>query len=147
MAYSRYTLSSYSRGVDARYVIGRWSAANVAANLTDSVLSTFDTRSIARKHQVFVPTLIHATWMDINTVASTTGTLTVSIFVDGADAGAAFDMVMSGYSTGDQIVAKSHSPPLVVAAGSYVDIRITTSAAWANTSADVTIALEAGPAR
>lgn len=135
--------SSWVRLCRSRFKVGDWTVANLAANQTDATTLTFDSRVICKEYRSVVPVWVNATIFGVNSLAATpAGTLTVSIFVDGVDAGSAYDLVMSGVPTGTQRHAKTHSTPLAVAAGSDIDLRWSTSADWNSTSADISAWLE-----
>jgi hypothetical protein len=137
-----------------RYPIGPFSASNIAAAATDSAAVLCFAYAAGSTHRSYMPVrAIAITGMSFNidTLASNTGTMTVSIFVDGVDAGTAYDLVFDPGASSNSSQAKIYATPLVIPAPtldaqsttSRIDLRVTTTADWSATTSDVVVFLEA----
>jgi hypothetical protein len=129
----------------------QFAATNVAASSTD-LATVFSVAALGggASHRFWTPmtgAVITGMSMTIDTVGSHVGTLTIQIFVDTVDAGAAYDLVFDPTATGNQAQATRYASPLVIAApvlnapitSPRIDLRATTTADWGATGGDVNV--------
>ena len=125
-------------GSRSRFGVGPWQGTNHAAGATNSaVLGFTGAGTIQRVYIVRRPGHITGISTFLNTVNGTpAGTITISVFLNGSDAGSDYDLSITPATSADQGSYAIYSSPIAIAAGDLIDLRVTTTGDWNSTTAD-----------
>lgn len=133
-------------GISGRWQLGPIMAINLAANQTDSTSTSYTTGLGAALRVWKAQRACSVTGISyyLNTVNGTpAGTVTVSVFKNGSDAGSDYDLALTPSGASDQGPAsKTYSTALTLADEDTIDLRWTTTADWNSTTGDIVIFLE-----
>lgn len=123
------------------YHVDGWFDNNVAANL--AALKLVRNSNAAAAVDFYVAPRdgwVWTIWV-LSTAARTAGTLTVNVFKNGAQLGT-IGATLDGVNTTYKAIQTPTSENMPFLAGDKLDLRVTTTAAWAPTSADIIAGIE-----
>lgn len=123
-----------------RSLLGPFFALNMAAAQTDNTTISFATGlgATVRVYKALRPMAVTGISIYLNTVnAAPAGSITISIFKNGVDTGATYDITLTPSGAADQGTTKRYSPALQVAEGDTIDFRFSTTADWNSTTGDI----------
>ena len=138
-------LGGFMRGPvsTSRTELGQWLVTNVAANLTNNGNIAFDQGQNQRFWMARRAGRATGISLFLNSLnGSPVGTVTLTVFKNASDPGATYDLACTPSTSADQGAHTIFATPLSFVAGDYLELRITTTADWNSTSADLSASVE-----